>query len=182
MSIGSGSAQDGQELCCTSCWGYHGNFPDCERVNASPAPAAIALGPAWRLFVWVMRPSLIVRGSLKMEEQKADSAAVQPRSQMDRTQNHTRRGARDEPKRAYAALNARYRTVCGAVFLQRHWINIQIGSKLLRRGVNSSTSRPPRRKKKKKTHRKIIDKIRVNNCKFLISHLQARCADLNRVQ
>lgn len=41
MSIGSGSAQDGQELCCPSCGGYHGNFPDWERVNASPTPAAI---------------------------------------------------------------------------------------------------------------------------------------------
>lgn len=83
-----------------------------------------------------------------MEEQKADSAAVQLRSQMDRTQNHTHRGARDKPKRAYAALNARYRAVRGAVFLQRHWINIQVGSKLLRRGVNSITSRPPSPRKK----------------------------------
>lgn len=85
-----------------------------------------------------------------MEEQKADAAAVQLRSQMDRTQNHTHRGARDKPKRAYAALNARYRAVRGAVFLQRHWINIQVGSKLLRRGVNSITSRPPSPRKKKR--------------------------------
>lgn len=90
-----------QELCCN-----HGNFPDCDRVNASPAPAAFAFGPSVA-FVCVGDASLFDgKGSLKVGEQKADCAAAHQRSQTDHTQNHTHT---QRPKRASAARNTRAR-------------------------------------------------------------------------
>lgn len=175
MSIGSGSAQDGQELCCTSCWGYHGNFPDCERVNASPAPAAVTFGPAWHLFVWVMRPSLIVRGPLKWKNRRPILQPCKCGAKWT-TRGITRRGARDKPKGAYAALNARFRTICRE--FSSNGTELTSKSVANYSDVNSITSRPPSRK----THRKIIGTIWVNICKCLISHLQARCTDLNHAQ
>lgn len=73
----------------SSCGGYHGNFPDCHTVNGSrgiwPSVAFVCVGDAF----------LFDReGSLKVEEQKADSAAVRQRSQMDRALSPTQRSPR----------------------------------------------------------------------------------------
>lgn len=79
-------------------------------VNASQAPAAIAFGPAWCLFVWVMRSSLIVKwgrcvcvyrgggGSLKVEEQKAGSVSRASAEPNGPHEDITRRGACDKPQ------------------------------------------------------------------------------------
>lgn len=134
--------KDRRELCCTSCWGYHGNFPDCDTVNASPSPAAIAFGPAWRLFVWVMRSSLIVRGPLRWKNRRP---ILQPCISGAKwtTRRITRRGARDKPKQAYATRNTRARAACREFIHWPRWIVIRIGCKSLRRDENLINS-PPR--------------------------------------
>lgn len=133
--------KDRQELCCASCWGYHGNFPDCDTVNASLAPAAIAFGPAWRVFVWVMRPSLIVRGPLRWKNRRPILRPCISGAKWT-TRRSARREAWDKPKPAYAARNARARAAWREFIHGPRWINIQIGSKSLGRDANWINSPP----------------------------------------